>query len=446
MSDRLLVVGGDAAGMSAAAEARRADPDRAITVLERGEDVAYAACGIPYWISGDVADIDDLVAHDAAYFRDRRRIDVRLDAEARAVDPDARTVTLADGEVLGYGALVMATGARALRPEVPGVSLPGVLTVRDLADARRLDALLRSRAAGGRALLVGGGAIGVELAEALLARGIEVDLVELLPRAVPALAAEPGELVAAEMARAGVSIRTGAGLERIDAAGERLAATVAGARSEYDLVVLGTGVAPNAELAASAGCELGERGAIAVDRRGRTSVAGIWAAGDCATAHHRVLERPVWIPLATTANAQGRVAGRDAAGAGGRFAGVLGSWVSKFGEVAFGATGIDVDAAREAGFAPRAVVRDGRGRSGYMPGAGRVRVRLVWDEPTGRLLGGQIAGAGAVSSRLHVVSTAISAGMTIRELAECDFGYAPPVTPLRDPVELAAAAAIGDAP
>jgi NADPH-dependent 2,4-dienoyl-CoA reductase/sulfur reductase-like enzyme len=241
-------------------------------------------------------------------------------------------------------------------------------------------------------------------------------------------------------------VRAGATLEAIEAAGDALVATVDGAPSACDLVVLGTGVAPNAELAEDAGCALGDGGAILVDRRGRTTVPGIWAAGDCATAWHRVLERDVWLPLATTATRQARVAGRDLAGLPATFPGVLGSWVSTGFGVGFGATGLEVGEAREAGFDAQAITRSGRDRSGYIPGATEIRVRLVWDGAAGRLLGGQVCGRGAVSTRLHTISTAIGAGMTIRDLADADFGYVPPLSALRDPIELAAAAAVGDAP
>jgi CoA-dependent NAD(P)H sulfur oxidoreductase len=446
VSERLLVVGGDAAGMSAAAEARRADPDREIVVLERGEEVSYASCGIPYLIAGEVSGVEALIHRDPEYFRRRRRIDVRTGAEAASIDPVARRVRTVDGDEIAYGSLLLATGARPVRPPVSGADLPGVLTIRDLASARRLERCLAERPRP-RLVLVGSGPVGLEMAEALLARdAASVTVVEMLPRIPPLLAEETGAPVAGAMRDAGVVACAGARLERIVREGGGLRAVVDGRAHEADIVLLGTGVAPNAELAEAAGCALGERGAIAVDRRGRTSVEGIWAAGDCATAFHRVLERPVWMPLATTANAQGRVAGRDVAGRAARFAGVLGSWVSRFGEVAFGATGIDEHQARGAGFRPRTVSREGRDRSGYMPHARRLVVRLVWDEPSGRLLGGQVAGEGAVATRLHAISVALSARMTIRELAECDFGYAPPVSPLRDPVELAAAAAIGDAP
>ena len=445
-----MVIGGDAAGMSAAAEARRADPDREIVVLERGPDVSYAACGIPYLIAGEVADAGELVHHDPEYFLRSRGIEVRTSVEAIAVDPEARTVRCSDGDEVAYGALVIATGARPVRPPVPGVDLPGVVTLRDLASARRLQDLLASLT-DPSALLVGSGPIGLEMAEALIARGVRLQIVESAPRVLPALDEEVAAPLVAALAEAGVPARAGATLERIVLRDGRAAATIDGREQVFDLVLLGTGVAPNSEIAADAGCELGERDAIAIDRRGRTSVVGIWAAGDCATAHHHLLGRPVWMPLATTATVQGRVAARDITrdlgdDPAGRFAGTLGSWVSRFGAVSFGATGIDAPAAREAGFTPEAILREGRDRSGYMPGVRRIRVRLVWDRPTGRLLGGQVAGAGEVSTRLHAISVALWSGMTVRELAECDLGYAPPLSPLRDPVQLAAAAAVGDAP
>ena len=440
----LVVIGGNAAGMSAAAEARRTDAAREITVLEAGPDVAYSSCGIPYVLSGEVESLDELVSATAQRFRRERDIDVRTGAEAAAIDVEARRVRLADGDSVEYGALIVATGARPLRPPIPGVALPGVHTLRDLRSARLLGAALGALDRP-RAMLIGSGPIGLEMAEALRARGARVTIVEVAPRILPVLAADAAAPVHAALAAAGVDLRAGANVSGIASAGQGLAVTVDGREERADLVVLGTGVAPAAGLAATAGCALGDRGAIAVDRRGRTSVEGVWAVGDCAVAHHALLGRAIWMPLATIANAQGRVAGRDAAGRPARFAGALGAWVSRFRETAFGAVGIDEDVAAQEGLVPRAIVREGRDRSGYMPGVRRVLVRLVWDEPTGRLLGGQLAGEGEVAARLHTIAVAITAEMTIRELAECDFGYAPPVSPLRDPVELAAAAAVGDA-
>jgi NADPH-dependent 2,4-dienoyl-CoA reductase/sulfur reductase-like enzyme len=360
------------------------------------------------------------------------------------VDPEARTVRTAGGEEIGYDALLVATGARAARPPVPGADMDGVFVLRDLESARVLhDRLERGDVR--RALLVGLGPIGVEMAEALRRRGLEVTAVEQTPRALALLAEPVAEPVLGALAEAGVDVRAAAPLERIEPGPNGLLARAGGRDVACDLALLGTGVAPRAELAEAAGCRLGPRGAIAVDRRGRTSVHGIWAAGDCATAWHRVLERDVWIPLATTANRQGRAAGRDIAGRPAGFAGVLGSWVSACFGVGFGATGLDEAAAAEAGFRPRSLHRAGRDRSGYIPGARDVVVHLVWDEPTGKLLGAQAAGS-EVSTRLHTLSLAIGAGLTVGDVAAADLGYVPPLSPLRDPVELAAAAVVGDAP
>lgn len=442
----LVVVGGDAAGMSAAAEARRVDPMLPITVLERGPDVAYAACGIPYWIAGEVAGEDELIAHDAEYFRTRRNIDVRTGAEAVRIDPEARRVTTVGGEQVAYRELILATGARPVLPPIPGSDLPGVVALRDLESARRARALLEGRP-DPRALIVGSGPVGLEMAEALCARGAAVDVVELAPRLLPALAEPVVEPVAAAVREACVAVHVGTTLERIvaHAGGDGLVATIDGRDLRYDLILLGVGVVPNAELAEEAGCALGDRGAILVDRRGRTTVGGVWAAGDCATAWQRQLGRQAWIPFATTANAQGRVTGANVAGKPRRFAGVFGAWVSTAFGVGFGATGLDEAAAADAGFAPEALHREGRDRSGYMPDAKDVLVRLVWDGPTGRLLGGQVSGRGEVAVQLHVLSTALAGELTVRELAEVDMGYVPPLAALRGPVERAAAAAVGDA-
>lgn len=444
MTGPLVVIGGDAAGMSAASEARRGAPDLPILVLERGDVVSYAACGIPYLVSGEVPGEPDLIHHTPAEFLRERGIAVRTGAEAVAIDPEARTVQLAGGERVAYGSLVVATGARPAPPDIPGTGLSGVVTLRSVASARgvreRLAATSRPRV-----VLIGSGPIGVEMAEAALAHGARVTVVESGGRLVPALGEAAGGRVARALEEAGVRALVGAEASAIRRDGDALRVSVDGDDLPADLVVLGTGIRPNAEIAAAAGCATGEGGAIAVDRSGRSNVEGIWAAGDCATAHHRVLGRPVWRPLATTANAQGRVVGRDVTGRRARFAGVLGSWVSRFGDVAFGATGIDEALAGREGFTPATITREAPDRSAYMPGVRELTVTLTWDEPTGRLLGGEIAGAGEVSTRLHTLAAAISAGMTAQELAECDFGYAPPLSPLRDPLELAAAAIVGDA-
>jgi NADPH-dependent 2,4-dienoyl-CoA reductase/sulfur reductase-like enzyme len=439
------VVGGDAAGLSAAAEARRGDESLEIVVLERGPVLSYAACGLPYWLGGEVGALSDLIGFDEETLWRRRRIRARTGTEAVAVDPGEGVVRTAGGERIPYDACVVATGARPRLPAVPGLDTPGVMALRDVPSAERLAARLPS-ARPARVLLVGSGPIGLEVSEALCRRGVTVDLIESAPRLVPALAPDVAAPVAAALAAGCATARCGTTLAGFaPLPGGRVEAVVDGAAAGYDAVLLGTGVEPNAEIAADAGCLLGAGGAVAADRHGRTSVEGVWAAGDCATAWHRVTGRDVWIPLATTANRQGRVAGRDITGRAALFPGVLGSWVSETFGLGFGATGLDVDAAADAGFAPTSITRTGRDRSGYMPDAREVVVRLVWDAPTGRLLGGQTAGGQTVAGRLHALSVAVAAGLTVEDLAGVDLGYVPPLSALRDPLQLAAAAAVGDA-
>ncbi len=430
--------------MSAAAEARRGDPDLEIVVLERGREVSYAACGIPYLVAGEVAGEDALIHRTPEAFLRERRILVRTGAEVVSIDAGARRVRLAGGEEVVYGSLVVATGARPVLPEIPGCDLPGVVALRDLPSARRALEAVTGRPRP-RAVLVGSGAVGVEMAEAVIARGGGVVMAEREPRLLPALGTPAAARVAQALEGAGVDARPAAQVRRIARDDDGLRVTIDRREEPADLVVIGTGVAPNSGSRSPPDAPRARPARSRSTAAGAPAIEGIWAAGDCATAHHRLLERPVWRPIATTANAQGRVVGRDVTGRAARFAGVLGSWVSRFGEVSFGATGLSAQEAAREGFAAREITREGRDRSGYMPGARDLLVTLVWDERTGRLLGGEIAGAGEVSARLHTVATALAAGMTVRELAECDFGYAPPVSPLRDPLQLAAAAAIGDA-
>ena len=434
--------------MSAAAEARRADPDREIVVLERGPDVAYAACGIPYLIAGEIADADELVHHDPEYFLRSRGIEVRAGTEAVAIDPEARTVRCSNGDEVAYRALVIATGARPVRPPVPGADLPGVVTLRDLASARRLQDLLASLT-DPSALLVGSGPIGLEMAEALLARGIPA-----ADRGVRAAAAAGARRGRGRTRGLGAGRGRGARPGRRDTSSRivlrdgRPAATIDGREQVFDLVLLGTGVAPNSEIAADAGCELGERDAIAIDRRGRTSVEGVWAAGDCATAHHVLLGRAVWMPLATTATVQGRVAGRDIArdmgdDPSGRFAGTLGSWVSRFGDGLLRRDGHRRDGRAggglHAGGHPARGPRPVRLHAGRAPHHGAPGVGPADGAAAGRA--GRRGGRG-----LHAPARDLRGAVGWADGAGAGrvrLGYAPPLSPLRDPVQLAAAAAVG---
>ncbi len=444
MSDRLLVIGGDAAGMSAAMQVRRRQPDREIVVLERGHWTSYSACGIPYLVGGSVDHIDDLVARSPDEFRDRHDIDVRLGHEVRAVDLDARRVEAWDHEAaevrrVDFDTLHIATGARPLRPDLPGVDHPMVHGVQTLDDAAVLQDRLREGAGGGRAgalrvVVVGGGYIGLEMAEAFVQRGCPVTLVEAADQLMPTLDADVAAPLVDALGGMGIDVRLGTPLEAID--GDDVVA--GGQRFAADLVVLGLGTRPNAELAADAGVGVGERGAIRVDRRQRTTADGVWAAGDCCESYHLIARAPVHIALGTVANKQGRVAGINMGGGYATFPGVLGTAVTKVCSVEIGRTGLSRREAERYGVATVEAAIEGESRAGYLPERRRITVKALAEVGTGRMIGAQIVGEEGTAKRIDVLATAIQAGLTAAQVVDLDLGYAPPFGPVWDPVHVVA--------
>jgi NADPH-dependent 2,4-dienoyl-CoA reductase/sulfur reductase-like enzyme len=440
--ERLVVVGGDAAGMSAASQARRRrGPDELeIVALERGRHISYSACGIPYWIGGLVDDVDSLVARTPAEFAERG-IEVRLGAEAVALDLDRGEVTVrADGTEtrLGYDHLMLGLGAVPAKPDLPGLDAPGVYGVQTLDDGEDVRAAVD--ASPRRAVVVGGGYIGLELAEALVRRGIAVTLVEAAAEVMSTVDPDVGVMVREAMAGMGIDVRVGEPLTGVETGAGGRARRVVTERGGYDadLVVLGLGVRPNTALAADAGLATGHRGALSTDRRMRTSRDNVWAAGDCVESFHRVLRRPMHLPLGTHANKQGRVAGTNLAGGYAAFAGVVGTAVTKVCELEIARTGLGSREADEAGFRYVAVTTESTTRAGYYPDAGTITVKLLAEERTGRLLGAQLIGEEGAAKRIDVLATAIWNDMTVEEIAGLDLSYAPPFAPVWDPVLIAA--------
>lgn len=438
MSDRLVVIGGDAAGMSAAMQVRRRQPDREIVVLEKGRWTSYSACGIPYLVGGSVGDVDELVARSPETFRAEHDIDVRLGHEARALDLDAREVEAWDDDAgrsvrLGFDTLHIATGARPLRPDLPGIDDPIVHGVQTLDDAAALEARVRS-AGVRRVAVVGGGYIGLEMAEAFVQRGLEVTIVERADHLMPSLDADVAEPLVGALEGLGIDVRLETALESV----EDGAIVAGGERLPTDLVVLGLGTRPNAELAAAAGIGVGVKGAIRVDRRQRTSVEGVWAAGDCCESYHLVARAPVHIALGTVANKQGRVAGINMAGGYAAFPGALGTAVTKVCSIEIGRTGLSLREVDEHGFAAVEASIDGESRAGYLPERKRITIKALAEVGTGRMLGAQIVGEEGTAKRIDVLATAIQAGLTAEEVVDLDLGYAPPFGPVWDPVHLVA--------
>lgn len=458
MTDRLVIVGGDAAGMSAAMQVRRRQPDREVVVLEKGGFTSYSACGIPYVVGGVVDDIDDLVARTPEQFR-AHGIDVRLGHEVRALDLRAGVVEAWDHDAgatvrVDYDQLHLAMGAVPVRPPLPGLDLPFVHGVQNLDDAARLLAGVEAgrgpdagpaSGSGLKVVVVGGGYIGIEMAESFVQRGAEVTLVEGTGQVMPALDADVAGPLADAMGEVGIDVRLDTLVEGIErAGGDRGAAGHAGVvvaggeRYPADLVVLGLGVRPNSGLAGDAGLDLGVRGAIRVDRRQRTSADAVWAAGDCCESFHVIARAPVHIALGTVANKQGRVAGINLAGDYAAFPGVLGTAVSKVCHTEVGRSGLSEREAERYGFAYVSATVEATSRAGYFPDAKPITLKCLAERGSRRLIGAQVMGHEGAAKRIDVLATAMWAGMTVDDLVDLDLGYAPPFGPVWGPVHLVA--------
>jgi NADPH-dependent 2,4-dienoyl-CoA reductase/sulfur reductase-like enzyme len=421
-------------------------PDIEIIVLERGYDVSYSACSLPYYIEGLVEHRDDLIAVGADEFREERGIDARLGTPAVAIEPDSRrvvygTVEDATTRELSYDALVIGTGAAPVTPELPGIDLPGVFTLRAIVDADEIKLHLK-REHVRRAVIVGGGYIGLEMAEALTGLDLEVNLIEMAPRILTTYDEDMAEIVHEELSRHGVRVMTGSAVEAFEGGDRGVRGVVAGGEGiETDIAIVGVGVRPSVELARTAGLELGDSGAIRVDRGQRTSDPAIFAAGDCAEHYHVVTGKPSWIPLGQTANKQGRVAGTNAAGGDETFGGIAGTNVSKVFDLEIAGTGLSEETAREYGFDCDSVMITSRSRSHAYPDGHPLHVKMVVDRTSGKVLGAQLVGREGAAKRVDSVATAIFAGMTVDELAVVDMSYAPPFSPVWDPVLIAASQA-----
>ena len=434
---RLVVIGGGAAGMSAASAARRVAPELDVAVFEAGGFAAYGMCGIPYLLAGTVPRAEDLLAYPPSEFRDHRGIDLRLGRRVSAIDTSAHQVHVAGGGAVGYDTLLVAAGASPVRPPVPGLDRPGVFTIRSLDEAIRLRRLLDGGTVR-RAVVVGAGYIGLETAEALVSAGIEVEVVEALPRVLGNVDEPIAELARAELERH-ARLRLGTRLDAVRAggSGSSLTAVVDGADISTDLVVIATGVRPATDLLIRAGAaHLADR-SVLVDPGMRTSLPDVFAAGDCVALPHLVLDAPAWVPLGPAANKTGRVAGTVAAGGTATFPGIVGTAVVKVFDLEVARTGLTLAEARAVGLAATATNVVSRSRAKYYPGGSPLHVRLV-HAPDGRLLGGQLAGREGAAKRVDVLATALRARFTVSDLAGLDLSYAPPFAPVYDPVLAAA--------
>lgn len=444
--ERLVVVGADAGGMTAASQARRrrgAD-SLEIIALDRGRHASYSACGIPYWIGGLVHSVDALVARTVDEFG-KRDIEVRLRQEAVGLDLDAGVLTVHDHETgqdhpLRFDQLVLATGAMPVRPDIAGIDASGVYGVQTLDDGEAVRAAVAGNGAR-RAVVVGGGYIGLEMAEAFVQRGLEVTVVDAAPQPVSTLDPDVGALVADAVRALGITLHSGEQVTgiRTGAGGEAIGVLTAEREIPADVVVLGLGVRPNTALARDAGVKIGVTGGIVTDMRMRTASHGnVWAAGDCVQTMNRVSSQPVHVPLGTHANKQGRVAGINIGGGYATFPGVVGTAVTRVCSLEVARTGLGEAEAERAGLRYVSTLTESTTRAGYFPGARPITIKLIAEKRSGRLLGAQIVGEEGAAKRIDVLATAIWTGMTVEEVSGLDLSYAPPFAPVWDPVLIAA--------
>jgi NADPH-dependent 2,4-dienoyl-CoA reductase/sulfur reductase-like enzyme len=472
MSDPFVVVGADAAGLSAASKFRREAPDREVVVFEKGRWISYAYCGMPYFIAGYVDRMSDLLSLSPSEV-DERGIDLRREREVVAVDPDAKRVTVeaADGErsEQAYDDLLVATGARATTGPFDVRGVDGAFTLHDMDAAAAIDAYVadpddydpdradvsavdRERVdrnaampAPETAAVVGGGYVGVEVAEALAERGLSVHVFHRSGHLLSPFGETVGNRVEDALEAEGVDVHTDAPVDALVGDDRIEAVEVGGSDGEapervpVDMAVVGVGIRPNTDLLDGTGVDLGPGEAVRVDDHGRTSLPDVYAAGDCATARHAVTGEPDWVPLGLTANRAGRAIGATVAGEPTPVGDIAGTAAVKAFDAEAARVGIlDPDEAEAAGFDPVSETVTAGSRSGYYPGAAETDVTLVADRDTGRLLGGSIVGTDRAAIRIDTLATAVEADMTVAEVERLDLAYAPPFSPVWDPILVAA--------
>ncbi len=435
---RLVVIGGDAAGMSAASQARRRRPasDLEILAFERGPHTSYSACGLPYYAGGVVDDWHRLIARTPAQFAEQD-IDARTGHQVEEVDLVAgrvRVRNLAAGRTFDepWDVLVVATGSEPTRPPLPGIDLPGVHSLSILQDGIDLRQAVDAKPA--RAVVIGGGYIGLEAAEALVYRGVPTSLVEQGPEVMGSVDADMGALVGQALREAGVEVFTDEKVEAIEGDTRVRAVRTAARTLPADLVVLGLGTRPATRLAREAGITIGQTGAIVVGPRMRTPHEGVWAAGDCVETRHLVSGAPVNYHLGTIANKQGRVCGVNLGGGYATFPGALGTAVTQIWPVEVARTGLSEAELAPLGLQYETVSVDSTTRAGYFPGAAPIRTKVIAERRSGRLLGAQIVGREGAAKRIDVFATALWNRMTVDDMVHLDLSYAPPFAPVWDPV------------
>lgn len=438
---RLIVIGGVAAGMSAASKARRLDPDLDIVVFERGEYVSYGACGLPYYIGGLTESKERLIARTPREF-EKMGIKVFTSHEVIDVNFEEKTVKARNVKNNGiltksYDSLVIATGAEPIIVPFPGVDLENVLTLSTIPDADKIKEIASNDDIKD-VVLIGGGYINLELIDAMTLLGKNVRIIERMDTLLNKFDNEFGEMVKKESEKHGVSVHTGESLEEI--IGNNKVEKIKTDKGEYpaDLVIMALGIRPNTGFIKDSGIEMLKNGAIVVDKKGRTSIPDVYSAGDCATIYHKIKKENVYIPLGTNANKQGKIVGSVIGGEDINFSGILGTAVLKLLDMTFGMTGLTEKEAKNLSIDYGTITVDAPNHAGTYPGMKKITIKLVYENNTHKILGAQLAGEDGVAKRVDVLALAIDRGMTAKELGMVDFSYSPPYATPWDAVAIAA--------
>lgn len=435
---KLLIIGSVAAGTSVGAKARRNNEDLQITIYDRDQDISYSGCGIPYFVGGEIADIDELTPRDTAFFKKRYNIDIHTRHEVESIDHARKTATIVnlvtgDKFIDTYDTLVLATGASSIVPPLPGVDHDNVFTVRNVRNADAIRSYIEQHDPK-TATIVGGGFIGLEMAEQLTYRGIQVTLVERLPQVMPPLDRDMAERVADHLKDKGVELLLGESVTAFNGT-ERVTevALESGKSIATDLVILSVGVKPNTKLAQQIGVEMGQTGAIAVNRKMQTNLTDVYAVGDVAESFSVITGEAIYRPLGSTANKMGRIAGMVITGEAAEHRGILGTGIFKAFDLTVAQTGLTEKEAREAGYDIEVLHNIKPDRPEYMGGK-EMTIKAIADRATGRVLGAQIVGPQGVDKRIDVLATAITFKAKAEDLFHLDLAYAPPFSTTKDPV------------
>jgi NADPH-dependent 2,4-dienoyl-CoA reductase/sulfur reductase-like enzyme len=446
----LVIIGGDAAGMSAASKVRRVHPDKEIIVFEKSHYTSYSACGIPYYISGTVASYDELIRRSPEEFRKRYNIDVRTMNRVLEVDTDGKRIKVLDKEKgtefwQEYGQLLIATGGKPYCPEhITGHDAQNVFGVSTLKSGIKIENYIRDTKPKS-AVIIGGGYIGLEMAEALLIRGLKVSLINRAPQVMNTLDPDMGAIVSEAIRNLGVTLYLDEELKGFENSGNKVTTVITDKRSiEADIVVFGMGSSPNTYFLQGSKIALGVKGAIKVNAQMQTNITDVWAAGDCTETLNLVSKQHMYIALGTVANKTGLVAGSSLAGEKAVFPGAVGTAVCKVCSYEVARTGLQEKELQKLGIEYVTATIDSKTRADYYPGAKKITVKLLAEKNSGRLLGGQIIGEEGAAKRIDVLATAVTHNLTLQNIIDLDLSYAPPFSPVWDPVQTAARKLIKD--